>query len=306
MKLALVLIALALASPSRVEAARKKPVLSTAERALSLVAKARFSEAIPLLQDALTDAGADAATIHIGLAKCFFYTKKKDRAVLEIEVALETAPALTLDASATPPDFMALFAEVKERTIAPVVPEEKPNPQPTQAPKPLANESASQRSSEAQPAQSVANTQSITAAPHEAPRPAERPRLSEDAAVYRPAAAYVRWLPLGIGQFLNGDPLGGGVFLSLELALIGANLAFTILNLRARSPSGVFPAGSQWPVFYALQQATAAAAIVTAVMGLLDAYLWSPARGEARFSKRLAVSVFPLSDGMTASVGATF
>lgn len=254
-----------------------------ADKAQKAMKKGKFAEAIPLLQEQLQSGDGDKTETHVALAKCYFYTKKKERAVLEIEVALELTPDYQVDTVSAAPDFITFFNEQAARLRKP---KPEPPPRPTNNdPAPAKRDPDPQkrdRETEETRPEPAAAPATLQVVPSEPP-PAPAKPITLERAEYQPAPPGVRWLPLGIGQFLNGDPVGGGVFLSLELALVGANVAFTVVNTRARLPNGDFPPGAQWPAFYALQQVTAGAAIVVGIFGLIDALVWSPGRGKARF-----------------------
>ena len=120
---------------------------------------------------------------------------------------------------------------------------------------------------------------------------------------YQSAHPVVKLLPLGIGQFANGEPLGGSLFLVVELGLIGANVAFAVLDENARAQlarQGSEATAQQQAditLFYAMRTASGVAAILVGAFGILDAFLWSPERGEARHKKRFSFMIAPTPSG---------
>lgn len=105
----------------------------------------------------------------------------------------------------------------------------------------------------------------------------------------------LRILPLGIGQFVNHDRVGGAIFLSLELALVAANVTAAIIDYRLEVAPGEFLPGAleaRW-----VQNITGITAVVVAVIGIIDAFVWSPARGRTSLaSERTAINLGPLGD----------
>jgi hypothetical protein len=88
---------------------------------------------------------------------------------------------------------------------------------------------------------------------------------------------WVRILPGGIGHLFNHDYAVGAVFISLEVALIGMNVATAILRPTLR----VGTIGYRSPALelQILQDVGAIGTIAVAVFSIIDAFAWSPARG---------------------------
>lgn len=112
---------------------------------------------------------------------------------------------------------------------------------------------------------------------------------------YEPAPIILRLLPLGIGQFANGDPVFGGIFLGSELVLVGLNIATALsqgktCNARNEQCTDI---GKETGLFVT-QNISAGLIIAVAVFGIVDAILWSPARGEER---ALNVAIAPHPGG---------
>ena len=122
---------------------------------------------------------------------------------------------------------------------------------------------------------------------------------------YRPAPWPLRLLPLGVGQFANGDPVGGGVWLSVELALVGLNVVSAIEHnsLCDANQANCRDLGTARTWFY-LQDVSAALIVATAVAGVIDAFVWSPARGASRYHAHLALT--PIRGGGAAALALEF
>ncbi len=97
---------------------------------------------------------------------------------------------------------------------------------------------------------------------------------------------WIRIFPLGIGQFANADPLAGGLFLGVELACIGTNVAAATVRYSARTAAGDYPASTNAGSWQIVQDVSAGAAVVVALFGVIDAFVWSPARGDRRLAER--------------------
>lgn len=88
---------------------------------------------------------------------------------------------------------------------------------------------------------------------------------------------WLRVIPLGVGQFVNQDYVTGGIFLGTELALIALNVAGSVWRYSLYdSASGTYRAGAVEA--QVLQNVGAIGAIVAAVIGIIDAFVWSPSR----------------------------
>jgi hypothetical protein len=106
------------------------------------------------------------------------------------------------------------------------------------------------------------------------------PLAAPPPSLFRPAPWYLKVLPFGIGQFANRDVAGGAAFLAVEAGLGAANIALAVANRMRRLPTG-FPNTPGSEALYWAQQVTAAAFYATLIIGLVDAFAWSPARGGA-------------------------
>jgi hypothetical protein len=132
--------------------------------------------------------------------------------------------------------------------------------------------------------------------------PASEPTASQPVIVETPKAAvqtlgdrqpWLRIFPI-VGHFANHDYVGGGVFLALETAFIGMNVGGAVAYAMLRYPEGDFRSGA----FEAqiIQNVGGVGAIALAVICIVDAFAWSPARGRASLERSLAVSLGPLGD----------
>ncbi len=90
---------------------------------------------------------------------------------------------------------------------------------------------------------------------------------------------WLRIFPLGIGHFVNHDHLSGGLFLGTELLLTGANVAASVLRYDLREPNGLYRPNTNPVPLDVLQNAAAFALIAVCAIELIDAFVWSPARG---------------------------
>ena len=68
------------------------------------------------------------------------------------------------------------------------------------------------------------------------PPPAARPTLGD-------RQPWLRAIPLGVGQFVNQDYVTGAIFMGLELALIGLNVAGSVWRYSLQNPGGTFRPG---------------------------------------------------------------
>jgi hypothetical protein len=150
------------------------------------------------------------------------------------------------------------------------------------------------------PPKNVEQQTTITVAPTELPPPEVTTKVAPP---YVSAHPVLKLLPFGIGQFANGDPAGGAAFLAVELALVGANVAFAVLDENARSAFAK-QTGAATPqqqaennLFYAMRTASGVAAILVGAFGILDAFLWSPGRAEARHKLRYSFMLAPTQTG---------
>lgn len=99
---------------------------------------------------------------------------------------------------------------------------------------------------------------------------------------------WLRIFPLGIGQFVNHDSVGGGLFLGVELGLIGANVAGALWRSSLKSGGG-YKSGAV--AAQIVQDGGGIGAIVVAVIGIVDAFVWSPARGRKSLEAASALTL---------------
>lgn len=103
---------------------------------------------------------------------------------------------------------------------------------------------------------------------------------------------WLRIFPI-VGHFANHDYVGGGIFLALETAFIGMNVGGAVAYSLLRYPEGDFRQGA----FEAqlVQNIGGLGAITLAVICIVDAFAWSPARGRAALQRSL-VDLGPLGE----------
>lgn len=133
----------------------------------------------------------------------------------------------------------------------------------------------------------------VPVAPTPPPSPSTQAKVNA-APPYEPAHIVVRLLPLGIGQFANGDPIVGGVFLGTELLLVAVNIATAVsagktCNARFEQCTDI---GKEMALFVT-QNVSAALLIGVTVFGIIDAIVWSPDRAEARYKENNKLSLVP-------------
>ena len=116
---------------------------------------------------------------------------------------------------------------------------------------------------------------------------------------------WTRIFPGGIGHFLNHDYAAGGAFLGLELALVATNVAVGVVWWRLRQADGFFFNDTNPMPLQVVMNVAAFAAIGLAVIEIIDAFVWSPARGRKALAKTLhpevklgALGAFRFSFGM--------
>ena len=139
---------------------------------------------------------------------------------------------------------------------------------------------------------------------HAAPRGealSKKAEASYDDYEFDKAAAYC--------EDADADPVGGSLFLTAELGLIGANVALAVLDSNARAQDASAPTAQlerDITISYAVRTASGIAAIVMGAFGILDAFVWSPGRGEARHKKRYSLMNTPLPSGGAFAASLTF
>jgi hypothetical protein len=237
------------------------------DEAVKLVDDTRFEEAIPRLKALVYAKGLSRADLNRGreaLARSYFYTQQTTLARDQLTLLFRSARNYKVDRN-LPPDYLEFFDTVAAEANRPIR-----SPTKVEKNEPTAEEP---RAAPAKPEQS--------SAPIAAPTTTAR--------VEPGAPWYLKILPFGGGQFANHDPVGGGVFLGLEVALLGANIALLVANNGLIAKDGSYPHKSQSLPLYVSQQVTAAAFYATLAIGLIDAFVWSPSRG----ASRAAVSVAP-------------
>ncbi len=93
---------------------------------------------------------------------------------------------------------------------------------------------------------------------------------------------WLRIFPI-VGHYANYDLVGGSVFLSLEVLLIGMNVGGAIAYQSLAVPGGYDGAFAAQMI----QNVGGIAAMTLAVICIIDAFVWSPARGRAALQKKL-------------------
>lgn len=265
-----------------------EPTLPEAE---ALVRRGRFDDAIVLLKDLLYPArvkGKELKNARAALAQAYFHTGKLELARHELQLLLKTFPTTKPDADLLPPDFFAFFSAERDAIIGkkqaktasqrdapPATPQKAP---PAETPTTAVSAAASAPSSAPTTIVVVPATAKSESPTHSSSAP-----ISIET-VYTPAPWYLKILPLGIGQFANGDPAGGAGWLVSELVLIGANIGLAAFN-ETQFRNG-YPRTELYPALYWAQLGSAIGAYVLGAFGVLDAFLWSPGRARARTMRR--------------------
>lgn len=246
-----------------------------------------FDKAAAYFDDALKAGVKDPKLleqVRLYLAFSLFGLDKKSDAKKQVRELLRTSPTFKLDAKGLHPDLIAFFDKEK---------------------KAYDKELAAERDvlEHSQP-------KNVVVATPPSPPPQEKkdePVIVKEAPpAYRSAHPVVKLLPLGIGQFANGDPLGGSLFLVAELALAGVHTTFAVLDEMARlqlkqliesggDPTGEL--GQRTYTYYVIRSVSGAALIGVAVLGIIDAFVWSPGRAEARHKARFSAAPMLTSGG---------
>ncbi len=274
----------ALAPLRQAEAARKSAPPPSVEKRFEAAEHAydryKFKEAITKLTQLLEDPefrdGPSRQKARLLLAFSHYISQNEKEAVPLLEQLFRENLEYPLDRNATHPDLLQFYDREHAAYSAKIAPASAP-------------------------------VQVITAAPvseapaieREAPRPP--PQTIGD------RHKWVRIFPGGIGHFLNHDYPAGATFLTLEAALVATNVTFAVLRQTLRLPDGSFPQGSNHLIYQWVMNGSAIAAITLAVIEIIDAFAWSPARGRASLAAKLVASLGPLGDyrfGPAACVGA--
>ena len=272
-------------------------------QALSLVEAARFEQAVPLLRELLAPPvvkGNDLRAARIAYAQALFYTGQKKQARAELKLLFKKFPAASIDETAIAPDFVELFNEIRANEIRGG--DARPDPSPP------AKHKQAERPSKPEPQARVDAAATKPVVAPDKPEPAAEPGAATPSApkeiavapatidadaqpiaitsqTHKPAPWYLKMLPFGVGQFANKDYAVGGVLLALELGLLATNIAMIVLNRAAQNADGSYQPGTS-PALYVAQQVSAGGLYLTLGFGLLDAFLWSPGRGEARAQRQ--------------------
>ena len=298
------LLVLVLSLPLRAFAEAPEVLLQRANEAFR---RTEFEQAIPLFRELLNPpllTPSKIAQARMRLAESLFFTQHQSEAKRELHVLLANEPSAKTDAS-VPPDFADFFAATKHDYFASAPAKKKPKldtkVEPTivvTSPAPLVADTPAPLVAKPEPRPESRPT---TAPPTTAP-PVVAPPVAAD--LWHGAPWYLKIIPFGGGQFANHDAAGGGVFLALEVAFLATNIATTIINDKERSTYGGFRHTQPYPALYGVQLGSAVATYATLVVGLIDAFVWSPTRG----ARHVHATVAPTADGHGAAafLGATF
>ncbi len=219
----------------------------------------RYDDAILQLSDLLRDStftdGAQRQKARLMLAFSYYITQHEKEASVELDRLFRENSDYPLDRDATHPDMLRFYDSERARYLASL----KPVSEPSVASKPIVV----------------------------APRPAE---------TIGDRHVWVRIFPAGIGHFLNHDYAGGAAFLSLEAALLATNLTMFGLREGLRADPTHYRAGTQSSVntYTIVMNVAAFAALALVVIDVIDAFVWSPARGRASLAKSLQADLGPL------------
>ncbi len=241
------------------------------DAAISLVESTRFEDAIPKLRVLIYPPSLPAAKLkraRLALAQALFHTQQFDAARLELGYLFKTAPGYRIDSRDMAPDFVAFFESVRDssggkKRVAAAKPAEPETEKPTQV-------------VIVQPAPAPASTPAPQPIAAVGPRTVATTTVAVD--TWHPAPWYLAIIPFGGGQFAQHDIVAGSIFLVLEAALLGTNIAFAVINSKRVLSDGGFQLGSQSEIYYYTQQVSAGALYGTLIIGLLDGLLWSPKR----------------------------
>jgi hypothetical protein len=121
-----------------------------------------------------------------------------------------------------------------------------------------------------------------SAEPKQTPESVVTPPLAPAVETLGDRHVWLRIFPI-IGHYANYDLVGGSVFLSLEVLLIGMNVGGAVAYQRLAVPGGYDAAFAAQVV----QNVGGIAAIALGVICIVDAFVWSPARGRAALQKKL-------------------
>lgn len=256
------------------------PAADTFGKAQTAYDNYEFAPAAQLYRKAIASGQLDPhRTAQARLRLGFSLFIAQDRAGAEIALAdlFDHEPAFILERRGVHPDLLKFYDSQHEKWLSAHVPPVPPHVTPAPLPP------------------------TIHADPPTAPVQTEG---------YRPAPWPVRLIPLGVGQFANGDPVGGGIWLGAELALIGLNIVSSLEHFSRcdgnQSNCRELNTARAW--FY-VQDVSAGLLIATAVLGVVDALVWSPKRGEKRYATRAAnarLSLAPIPGGGAAAVAFSF
>jgi hypothetical protein len=254
-----------------------------------------FDKAAAYFADALKAGVKDKAAleqVYLYYGFSLFGLDKKAEATEQLRALFKLNAAFRLDQKGLHPDLVKFFD--KERATFDKEQQAERDVLEASKPKVVAPPPPEQPKEKAQPKEIV--TAPVTSSP--------AVNETREVPAYRSAHPGLKILPLGIGQFANGDPVGGSLFLVGTLALVGAHIPFAYLDEQNRAIAKTQynnnpPAAlaQQTYLYFGLRTAFAAAAIVVGAFGVLDAFVWSPARGEARYKQRLAIVPTPLPNG---------
>jgi hypothetical protein len=211
------------------------------QTALALVEDSRFEKAIPALRTLLSGgalSATEARTARVALAKALFYTNRLAEGQAELRRLFTDSPDAEIDAIDFAPDFLQFFQNERKAWSA-------------ERPKTVVV---------AVPASAPASVSVVVPPP---PRPAPHP--------------IVKLIPFGVGQFAGGDAGAGAVFCAIEVALLATNLSTFALN-RTRFANSVYQRDAAAPWLYWTEQVSGGLFYATLLLGVLDAFLWSPQR----------------------------
>ena len=242
-------------------------------KGLEQVKRAHFEEALPFLEDVLYPTprlrGSELKTARFALVQALFFTGKTRAAEREVRALLRIAPAFKLNSSQHAPELIEFFEAIRRRVDSrpvrrePATGDTQAVDMPPAASQPAIETPASAEATDVVPLSASAPVQ-LAAPLAPAPR--------------RQAPWYLKVLPFGVGQFANGDPKIGALFLSLGASFLAANIALYAVNLQRRQPDGGFPRETLSVALYWMQQASGVALYSILIAGVLDAFLGSPQR----------------------------
>jgi hypothetical protein len=111
--------------------------------------------------------------------------------------------------------------------------------------------------------------------PAQPPEPAvAAPAAPVDAPKFNPLSL----IPFGIGQLATGDYTAGTIFISFDVALFAASLSLYLVRQSERAPGDEYLNKPRADAMQIAQNVLSGAFVAVAIIGFVDALVWSPKR----------------------------